>query len=168
VAVNQPCAPPLRVAVLFSASYAQLAPCLPLLLLGLAFALARIALRHHGHAAFPLTLLRCLHDFAHLAAPCTLGTNASGLATMAFSALPAGSTPAVLSAIAGAAPTTTGNVPPHVCDALTPEDPTSSMSAFSTTPGSPKGSTSSGNAGDSELPTQYRRIWPSLDGLMGR
>ena len=168
MAVNQPCALPLRVTIPFAGSYTQLAPCLPLLLLGLAFTLAQIALRHHGHVAFPLTLLRCLHNFAHLAAPCMLGTNTLGLATMAFSALPAGLMLAVLSAIAGAAPTTTGNVPPHVCDTLTPEDPTSSMSAFSTTPGSPKGSTSSGNAGDSELPTQYRRIWPSLDGLMGR
>src|SRR5712691_8383827 len=55
----------------------------------------------------PLSLFACLArpipSTSHLATPCTQGTNALGLAVMVLSTLPAGSTPALPSARAGAA-----------------------------------------------------------------
>ena len=75
---------------------------------------------------------------SHLALPCTRGTSASDLAVMAFSALLAGSTLAVSSARADAAPTT-GSAPPHSC-ALMLKGSGSFASAFSARAAGPRGS----------------------------
>jgi len=65
--------------------------CLPLLLPGLAFALAWIVLQHHSRVAFALALLWHLLDFAPGHALHS-GHQRIGLSGMALSALPAGST----------------------------------------------------------------------------
>jgi len=85
----------------------------------------------------------------HPALSCAHDTNALGLAALAVSALSAGLTPMVSSARAGAVPTS--NSAPPYSYALTHEGSTPPTSAFLSTPGSPKGSGFSGNAG--ELPS---------------
>ena len=105
-------------------------------------------------AAAPPVVARRLRDglpaasrLRALVSPCVQGANASDLAAAALSASPAGSTPAVLSARAGAAPTT-GNASPRSCSS-TLEGSTSSASAFSATPAGPKGSMTSRITGES-------------------
>ena len=83
---------------------------------------------------------------SHAALTCAQGTSASSLAAVAISALPAGLTPVVPSARAGAAPTTC-NAPPHL-SVSTQGGSTSPTSTFSGTPASPKGLAFSGKAGD--------------------
>ena len=113
------------------------------------FALALLRLRLRRRLVYALAFSREPSRLSRSATPCAQGTNASSLAAMAPSALPASPTPAVPSARAGAAPAT-GNAPPRSC-ASTLEGSSSPASAFSATPASPKGcgSMSSGNAGES-------------------
>jgi len=100
---------------------------------GLAIVLVCAVLWHR--AMFALTL------WWHLSWPRTTlsfaqGTNASGLAVLAVSASPAGLTPAVPSARAGAAPAT-GNAPPCLCTSMH-EGLTFPTSAFSAVHAGPR------------------------------
>ena len=79
------------------------------------------------------------------ASSCAQGTNASDLADMALSALPAGSMLARLSASTGAV-STTGRVRPHSCAPM-PEDSTSLASVFAIVYASPRRSSLRGFQG---------------------
>jgi len=79
------------------------------------------------------------------ASSCAQGTNASDLADMALSALPAGSMLARLSASTGAV-STTGRVRPHSCAPM-PEDSTSLASVFAIVYASPRQSSLQGFQG---------------------
>ena len=109
-----------------------------------------------------LALSRRRFDFTSalgLVRPCALDINAyinaSGLAAAAFSASPAGSTPALSPARAGAAPTT-GSAPPRSC-ALTFEGPRFLTSVFSAIGAGPRGSWITGTLRGSKTFTYHAR-----------